>query len=837
MSLTHIRALLVVFVTVLVFAGGTARAAVSFAVTSSWATGFNGEITITNDGASAVNGWTLEFDFPGTVTNAWNGTVTSHTGQHYAVTNAAYNATITVGANVKVGFTADPANQAQPPVNYIFNGVTVGGGGTNPAITTATLPGVNVGGVFSQTLAANGGTAPYTWSVSAGALPAGITLSGAGVLGGTATATGTANFTVQVSDSSVPVKTATKALSIAVSSVPAIAISDVTVTLTPSTGGAGYLSTNGNQIVNSTGNPVRITGINWFGFETANGVLHGLWTRGYKSALDQIKGLGFNTLRIPFSNAMLRPSAATNSINFAQNPDLQGLTPLQCLDKIVAYCGQIGLRVILDRHSANADGYLNENVWFIPGDAYYTEQRWIDDWVMLATRYAGNTTVIGADLFNEPKRTATWGNSSPLTDWNKAGERCGNAILAANPNWLIIVEGVEKVGNDSYWWGGNLSGVAADPVVLNVANKLVYSMHDYPASVSAQPWFSAANYPQNLGGVWDAHFGYLFKANTAPLLLGEFGSKLATTVDQQWMDKVTDYVDGDFDLNGTNDLAAGKKGMSWMFWCFNPNSGDTGGIVGDDWTTVNQTKLGYIQASMAPMLGSGGTVQTATFTVTLSAASAQAVSVAWTTVNGTAIAGTDFTAASGTLNFAAGETSKTITISLLPNAAPSATKTFSVQLSAPSGATISDDTGAGTLLASLPPTPWQQWQSEKFTPAELADSTISGPAADLDQDGIPNLLEYALALEPKMGTRTGLPMTGIQSIGGKTYFTFTFSKPRSITDITYTVEVSSDLQTWNSGPSYAIRIDDASTDQATYRDATAVGATPAHFFRLHVTQS
>ena len=366
--------------------------------------------------------------------------------------------------------------------------------------------------------------------------------------------------------------------------------------------GAGFLSTNGNQIVDPAGNPVRITGISWFGFETNNGVLHGLWTRGYKSALDQIKTLGFNTLRIPFSNAMLKPGAKTNSINLQVNPDLKDLTPLQVLDKIVDYCGQIGLRVILDRHSAKADGYMGENVWFIPGDAYFSEQRWIEDWVMLAKHYAGNATVIGADLFNEPKRTATWGNTAPLTDWNKAAERCGNAILAANPNWLIIVEGVEKVGSDSYWWGGNLSGVAAFPVTLSVRNKLVYSMHDYPASVSAQTWFKAAAYPKNLAGVWDAHFGFIFKGNTAPLLLGEFGSKLATTVDQQWMRKLVDYVDGDFDLNGTNDLAAGKKGMSWVYWCFNPNSGDTGGILNDDWTTVNEIKLGYIRSSMAPML-------------------------------------------------------------------------------------------------------------------------------------------------------------------------------------------------------------------------------------------
>lgn len=61
-------------------------------------------------------------------------------------------------------------------------------------------------------------------------------------------------------------------------------------------------------------------------------------------------------------------------------------------------------------------------------------------------------------------------------------------------------------------------------------------MHDYPASVSAQTLFNAGNYPANLGAVWDAYWGYIFKNNTAPLLLGEFGSKLAMTrISRGWI--------------------------------------------------------------------------------------------------------------------------------------------------------------------------------------------------------------------------------------------------------------------------------------------------------------
>jgi aryl-phospho-beta-D-glucosidase BglC (GH1 family) len=403
----------------------------------------------------------------------------------------------------------------------------------------------------------------------------------------------------------------TQAVQITVTILPTPPSNDTSPQLAPltnsSVGLGSFLSTRGNQIVDGRGNPVRITGLNWFGFETGNKVLHGLWTRGYQEALGQIRGLGFNTLRLPFSNEMLAQGAAAASIDFNKNPDLRGLTPLQVLDKIIAYCGQIGLRVILDRHSARADGYMNEDVWYIPRDGYHTEQRWMEDWVMLATRYAGNPTVIGADLFNEPKKTATWGADSPATDWNKAAERCGNAILAANPNWLVIVEGTEKFAGSSTWWGGNLKGAAAHPVVLNVSNKLVYSMHEYPASMFVQKWFNDPGYPKNLGRVWDGFWGYLFRGNTAPLLLGEFGSKLATSRDQQWLEKLMAYIDGDFALDGGNGLAPGQKGISWTFWCFNPNSGDTGGLLNDDWTTVNQTKLRYVVKSLAPMLGSADT--------------------------------------------------------------------------------------------------------------------------------------------------------------------------------------------------------------------------------------
>jgi len=90
------------------------------------------------------------------------------------------------------------------------------------AIATTTLASGTVGTAYSQTLQATGGFQPYTWAVTVGSLPAGLTLNtSTGVISGTPTATGTSNFTVKATDSETPAATATANLSIAVNAASA----------------------------------------------------------------------------------------------------------------------------------------------------------------------------------------------------------------------------------------------------------------------------------------------------------------------------------------------------------------------------------------------------------------------------------------------------------------------------------------------------------------------------------------------------------------------------------------------------------------------------------------
>jgi aryl-phospho-beta-D-glucosidase BglC (GH1 family) len=375
---------------------------------------------------------------------------------------------------------------------------------------------------------------------------------------------------------------------------------------------SSYLHSKGSKLYNDKEQVVRLTGVNWFGFETSNLGPHGLWVRDYHGMLLQIKSMGFNCIRIPFCDAMLRDGAKVQSINFfgedpfyprdktLLNKELEGFTPIEILDEIIRYAGELGLAIILDNHSREPDGYMNEKIWYTQ---ITSEQQWIDDWVMLAKRYKGNPTVTGFDLENEPHAKtkdggSTWATGNLATDWNVAAQKCGNAILAVNPDALIIIEGVEQFDSTMYWWGGNLRGVKKNPIVLSKPAKLVYSAHEYGPEVFQQPWFEDSNFPKNMEAIWDGAFGFVVKDNTAPLLVGEFGIKDMKSYDGKagtWFTTFLKYM--------------ADNSYSWTFWCFNPNSGDTGGLLSYDWQTVEQWKLDALKPWCAPLVNEPASVR------------------------------------------------------------------------------------------------------------------------------------------------------------------------------------------------------------------------------------
>ena len=348
-----------------------------------------------------------------------------------------------------------------------------------------------------------------------------------------------------------------------------------------------YLHTSGSQILDTSNKVVGLSGVNWFGFETSNNAPHGLWARNWEDMLDQIKSEGYNVIRLPFSNAMLKKNVMPSGIDYQKNPDLAGLTSIQVMDKIIRGANLRELKIILDNHRSTPGGGPESNgLWYT---SEYSESDWIADWKALVRRYKYIPGVIAVDLRNEPYN-ACWGCGDPSRDWRLAAEKAGNAVLSINPNLLIIVEGVAEFNGQYTWWGGNLIGAKEYPVRLKVPHRLVYSAHEYPETIYPQPWFSSSNYPNNLPAVWDKYWGYLVKENIAPVLIGEFGTRYERQKDRQWLQMFQAYIQ--------------QNHLNWTFWSLNPDSGDTGGLLQDDWISIHQSKQNILENIQYPFIAS-----------------------------------------------------------------------------------------------------------------------------------------------------------------------------------------------------------------------------------------
>ncbi|HOQ37442.1 MAG TPA: cellulase family glycosylhydrolase [Acetivibrio sp.] len=401
-----------------------------------------------------------------------------------------------------------------------------------------------------------------------------------------------------------------------------------------------WLHCKGNKIYDMYGNEVWLTGANWFGFNCSENCFHGAWYD-VKGILSDIADRGIGFLRIPISTELLyswmigKPNPVS-SVTASNNPPYHVVNPdfydpetddvknsMEIFDIIMGYCKELGIKVMVDIHSpdANNSGH-NYELWYGKAGStcgVVTTEMWIDTLVWLADKYKNDDTILALDLKNEPhgKRgymaevpelLAKWDNSTDENNWKYAAERCAKAILDVNPNLLIMIEGVEQypktekgytyetpdiwgaTGDASpwygAWWGGNLRGVKDYPIDLGPLNsQIVYSPHDYGPSVYAQTWFDKDFTTQTLlDDYWYDTWAYINDQGIAPLLIGEWGGHMDGGKNQKWMTLLRDYMI--------------ENRIHHTFWCINPNSGDTGGLVGNDWKTWDEEKYGLLKPAL-----------------------------------------------------------------------------------------------------------------------------------------------------------------------------------------------------------------------------------------------
>lgn len=161
------------------------------------------------------------------------------------------------------------------------------------------------------------------------------------------------------------------------------------------------------------------------------------------------------------------------------------------------------------------------------------------------------------------------------------------------------------------------------------------------------------------------------------------------------------------------------------------------------------------------------------------------------------------------------------------------------------GSPVAADLAANRITyAETPPSsPFAEWRAIHFPPGDAS----SASEADPDGDGIPNLMEYALGLDPRAASREGLPTAGLLSTNGNRFLTLAFTKVTLASDLAYVVEASSNLVQWTAGSSYSgtnaaagnpvtaeVSRTGLGLETVTVRDLSAAG-TPGRFLRLRVS--
>lgn len=437
---------------------------------------------------------------------------------------------------------------------------------------------------------------------------------------------------------------------------------NLTVSAATDDGNDDWLHTDGSRIYDIDGNEVWLTGANWFGFNCTENCAHGLYAADCDDFLSNVADMGINVIRMPISSELLiswmnGTPDPVSSVNAANNPPYTVINPdlveadgktlknsMDIFDVLMQKMKKYGLKVIVDVHSpaAHNSGH-NYNLWYYNAAAEQadgmaigstsgeeiTYDLWKDSVTWLAEKYNNDDTIVAYDLKNEPhgKRgydgstcpdgIAKWDDSTDLNNWAYAATDCANSILDVNPNALILVEGVEQYPKTEKgytydtpdiwqasadvspwygaWWGGNLRGVKDYPITLTTeqrTNQIVYSPHDYGPSVYNQTWFDKDFTTQTLlDDYWYDTWAYIEDQDIAPLLIGEWGGHMDGAENQKWMELLRDYMI-DNHINHT-------------FWCLNPNSGDTGGLLGYDFMTIDDAKYTLFETSLWQTSDSG----------------------------------------------------------------------------------------------------------------------------------------------------------------------------------------------------------------------------------------
>lgn len=715
-------------------------------------------------------------------------------------------------------------NDGQSPEGQITFTITISPPASAIVVSPASLPTLTAGAAFSQTLASSGGVAPYTYTLSSGTLPPGLGLSSAGVLSGTPTQRGGYSFSVRSQDSlgDFVIKGYTGTVQnpvLSISPVSATAIQGVAFaqTLIASGGVAPY-----SYLLETGSFPAGIS-------ISSAGVVSGTTaaaTGSYPVTLrvtDSSTGAGSYfelesftldvspppSVSIAVAPASVSEDGATNlvytvtrSLNLA-SPTTVNITTGGTATSGTDYTGGVAT-VTIPAGATTATITINPTA-----DATVEADETVTLTVAAGTGYTVgapssatgtilNDDVPSASISVSPASVAEDGatnlvytvtlSQAPLApvsvNFNVSGTATSGVDFAAVTSPLVIAAG-STTGTITINPAADSTIEADETAILTLAAGTGYTV-GAPASATGtilnddlpNLTINDVTLAEGNAGTTSATFTVSLSAPAGP---GGVTFDIATA--NGTATAGTDYVANS--LTGQT-IPAGSSTLTFTVLVngdvlneptenfFVNVTNVTNAVVVDSQglgTITNDDPLPTLSINNVSVVeGNSGTVSAA-FTVSLSTASGQSVSVDYATADGTATAGSDYVAASGTLTFAPGQTSKTVSVTVTGDTAPESNETFTVSLSAAANATIAPAaaTGTGTITNDDVPV--------TISPSSLPNATVATAYSQtLSASGGVASYSFALtagALPAGLSLSSGGVLSGTPTAGGSFNFTVT----------------------------------------------------------------
>jgi endoglucanase len=333
-------------------------------------------------------------------------------------------------------------------------------------------------------------------------------------------------------------------------------------------------TTNENSIQYNNEN-VMIRGINWYGLETYNMVMEGLWYYPIDYYLDILSNHSFNAIRVPFSEDVMffHNNTIPQQNLVAGDPEIYNKTSLEILETLFDKAKERGIGILLDCHRTSMAN--PSALWYLPNNTYFTEENFFKNWVQVIQKFISYPNFIGIEVYNEPHNNATMGDFNPQTDVMIMYQNLLDTIeinFGIDIPFLVFVDGIN--------WGKDYRGITDfNPLLYHqLVNQIVYSPHIYGPTLTPLDFYTL----EYITALYNTYFGFLFNKWNKTICTTEWGLNTNNKLDLKWADLYIQYLEN----NNARDN---------FFWALNPEGKDIKGLLNNNWTHVSNYKYNLIK--------------------------------------------------------------------------------------------------------------------------------------------------------------------------------------------------------------------------------------------------